>query len=64
MNFVELGPPHEDGVNDLSFDYYGKRLASCSADKHIKIWDFDDEARKWRCVDIPRAHNDCVYRVA
>eukprot|EP01031_Cornospumella_fuschlensis_P030884 gene30884-37321_t len=37
MDFIELKPGHEDVVNDLVFNYYGKRLASCSADKKIKV---------------------------
>ena len=38
MDFIELSPPHEDLIHDIAFDYYGKRFATCSSDKHIKIW--------------------------
>jgi WD40 repeat protein len=37
MQFTELSPRHNDLVHDISFDYYGKRFASCSSDKHIKV---------------------------
>jgi WD40 repeat protein len=37
MQFTELYPRHNDLVHDISFDYYGKRFASCSSDKHIKV---------------------------
>ncbi|KDD73768.1 hypothetical protein H632_c1854p2, partial [Helicosporidium sp. ATCC 50920] len=30
---------HADAVNDAAFDYYGKRLATCSSDHGIKIFD-------------------------
>jgi len=30
---------HDDYVHDISYDFYGKRLATCSSDQKIKIWD-------------------------
>ena len=30
---------HADMVHDAEFDYYGKRLATCSSDRMIKIFD-------------------------
>jgi WD40 repeat protein len=30
---------HDDYVLDLAFDFYGKRLATCSADQKIRIWE-------------------------
>jgi len=29
---------HEDFVHDVAYDYYGKRLATCSSDHKIKVW--------------------------
>jgi len=26
-------------VHDVSFDFYGKRLATCSSDQRIKVWE-------------------------
>lgn len=37
MQFTELTPRHADLVHDIAFDYYGKRFASCSSDKQIKV---------------------------
>ena len=34
---VESG--HQDMVHDVAMDYYGKRMATCSSDKTIKIFD-------------------------
>ncbi len=28
---------HEDYIHDIAFDYYGKRLATCSSDQSIKV---------------------------
>ena len=30
---------HGDMVHDAEFDYYGKRLATCSSDRYIKIFE-------------------------
>ena len=30
---------HADTVHDAEFDYYGKKLATCSSDRMIKIFD-------------------------
>lgn len=30
---------HEDMIHDCQFDYYSKKLASCSSDRTIKIFD-------------------------
>lgn len=30
---------HEDIVHDAVYDFYGKRIATCSGDQNVKIWD-------------------------
>ena len=30
---------HDDFVHDVQFDYYGKRIATCSSDQTVKIWE-------------------------
>lgn len=30
---------HDDFVHDIQFDYYGKRIATCSSDQLVKIWE-------------------------
>ena len=64
MQFVQLASPHDAGVNDVSFDYYGKRLASCSSDKHIKVYDYNDKTRSWDTYDISRAHGGVIWRLS
>lgn len=39
MQFIDLQPSHQSTVHDICFDYYGKRFASCSSDRSIKVWD-------------------------
>lgn len=35
----KFSPQHEDLVHDLAFDFYGSRLATCSSDQRIKVFD-------------------------
>ena len=28
---------HKDIIHDVSFDYYGKRMATCSSDHTVKV---------------------------
>ena len=30
---------HRDLIHDVSYDFYGKRMATCSSDQMIKVWD-------------------------
>lgn len=65
MEFSEIGPAHEDFIHDITFDYYGKRFATCSSDKHIKIWTLDETKNgTWSHVDISRAHSDSIWRLS
>jgi len=32
---------HQDMVHDAQFDFYGKRLATCSSDSLVKVWQVD-----------------------
>lgn len=50
---------HADMVHDATFDYYGKRLATCSSDRTIKVFDVAGEqarpaARRSRRGSAPR----------
>ena len=52
---------HGDMVHDAAFDYYGKRLATCSSDRAIKVFDVVGEqvrggARLGGCQHPPRRH--------
>ncbi|TIC75162.1 WD40 repeat-like protein [Wallemia mellicola] len=48
MSFTESAPPqsietgHQDVIHDAQLDYYGKRLATASSDRTIKITDITD----------------------
>lgn len=41
---------HGDMVHDAAFDYYGKRLATCSSDRAIKVFEVvGEQVRPRRC---------------
>jgi WD40 repeat protein len=67
MEFVPLSPAHNDVINDIAFDYYGKRFATCGNDKEIKIWDLQpetDSTMRWQSYSMPSAHTDAIWRVS
>jgi len=60
---VETG--HEDMIHDAQLDYYGKRLATCSSDRTIKVFDVvDGEAQRQSGGQTLKGHNGPVWQVA
>ncbi|ODV92279.1 hypothetical protein CANCADRAFT_864 [Tortispora caseinolytica NRRL Y-17796] len=53
---------HEDMVHDAVLDYYGKRLATCSSDRTIKIFAVD--GNNHRLEETLRGHDGPVWQVA
>ncbi|ADV20676.1 nucleoporin SEH1 [Cryptococcus gattii E566] len=56
-----LAPAHADLVTHLTYDYYGERLATCSADQRIKVFRKDEngkwaEEANWKAHDAPILH--------
>lgn len=45
----------------MSFDFYGKRLATCSSDRKIKIW--EELGQEWRLEYEWNAHQASVWKV-
>lgn len=59
---VTIGNAHDDLIHDAVLDYYGKRLATCSSDKSIKIFEVSDEGHK--LVETLRGHDGPVWQVS
>ncbi|CAM9201161.1 unnamed protein product [Phaeothamnion confervicola] len=56
---------HADLVHDVRYDHYGKRLATCSSDQTVRVWDLDDngdwhvkEGGEWK-----NAHQGMIFRL-
>lgn len=53
---------HQDLVHDIAYDFYGSRIATCSSDQHIHVFD-KDAATGWEQVDSWKAHDSAVVKV-
>jgi len=60
--FHRFPTQHEDIIHDLEYDFYGKRLATCSSDQRIKVWDLDGQ-NKWQCSSEWKAHTGSVWKI-
>lgn len=53
---------HEDLIHDVAYDFYGRRMATCSSDQTVKIWD-QDESGTWVCSASWKTHCGSVWKV-
>ncbi|KAK4986316.1 GTPase-activating protein S13 [Elasticomyces elasticus] len=53
---------HDDMIHDAVLDYYGRRLATCSSDKTIKI--FEVEGDSHRLTETLKGHEGAVWCVS
>jgi len=58
---VSLDTQHSDMIHDAQFDYYGKRVATCSSDKSIKIFSVSDNTNTF--LSELRGHEGPVWQV-
>ena len=60
---------HADVVYDVSFNRYGDRLATASADQTLRVWDAKkkkdggDDEYEWVCTASWKCHKDQVWKV-
>ena len=55
---------HTDLIHDVAFDFYGKRVATCSSDHLIKITDADDGGAETAAPVTLKGHQGPVFQVA
>lgn len=60
---VTITDAHEDLIHDAVLDYYGKRLATASSDKTIKIFEIEG-TENYRLVETLIGHEGPVWQVA
>jgi len=53
---------HEDMIHDAQMDYYGRRLATCSSDKSVKVYDVVGD--NYKLVANLRGHDGPVWQIA
>lgn len=59
---TQLTNLHDDMIHDAVLDYYGRRLATCSSDRTIKIYEVEGETH--RLVDTLKGHDGPVWQVS
>ncbi|KAK9380263.1 WD40-repeat-containing domain protein [Kockiozyma suomiensis] len=59
---ASLGSLHNDVIHDAVLDYYGKRLATCSSDSTIKIFEIEGESHK--LIATLAGHEGPVWQVS
>ncbi|GAB5355488.1 hypothetical protein AAMO2058_000209800 [Amorphochlora amoebiformis] len=54
---------HASHVHNISYDYFGDRIATCSSDLRIRVWELDTQGT-WRLSgELPRVHNSSIHKV-
>jgi len=62
--FRRFKSKHDDYIHDIAYDFYGKRLATCSSDRKIKIWD-QNSVSEWKMTEeITGGHSGSVYKLS
>jgi len=63
-----INTKHEGMIHDVQYDYYGRRMATCSSDGSIQIFDVtkDNSAQGETTVELAsiKAHNGPVWQIA
>ncbi|XP_059736760.1 nucleoporin SEH1 isoform X11 [Bos taurus] len=57
-----IAADHKDLIHDVSFDFHGRRMATCSSDQSVKVWD-KSESGEWHCTASWKTHSGSVWRV-
>lgn len=57
-----INAQHKDLIHDVAYNYYGDRMATCSSDQFVKIWD-QDEHGSWSLSAAWKAHSGSVWKV-
>ncbi|KAK7047620.1 GTPase-activating protein S13 [Paramarasmius palmivorus] len=62
---VPIETAHEDMIHDAQLDYYGKRLATCSSDRTVKVFDVvDGDSSKLSAGQTLKGHTGPVWQIA
>ena len=63
-SITKFDTSHEDLIHDISYDFYGKRLVTCSSDQRLKVWDFieREDAAVWELNDTWKAHDSSILK--
>ncbi|CCF55877.1 hypothetical protein KAFR_0A04420 [Kazachstania africana CBS 2517] len=54
---------HEDLIHDVAYDFYGRHVATCSSDQHIKVFKLNKETSQWELNDSWKAHDSSIVSI-
>ena len=54
---------HEEMLHDAAMDYYGRRLATCSSDRSVKIFEVSETNVQTLVADL-KGHDGPVWQLA
>lgn len=59
----EIRSEHKDVIHDVLYDYYGQRIATCSSDQTVKVWQKNIERLRQNSSDVLelRMIQLCIY---
>ncbi|KAF8273708.1 vesicle budding-like protein [Lactarius quietus] len=61
---IPIETAHEDMIHDAQLDYYGKRLATCSSDRSVKVFDVVDGEPQRGAGQTLKGHTGPVWQVS
>ena len=50
---------HQDYILQVKFDCYGRRIATCSGDRFVRVWELQ-ESGEWMLTSAWQAHKSAV----
>ncbi|XP_070575761.1 nucleoporin SEH1-like [Ptychodera flava] len=57
-----ISAEHKDLIHDVAYDFHGRRMATCSSDQSVQVWDLREDG-EWHCTGNWRTHSGSVWRV-
>jgi len=57
-----INADHKDLIHDVAYDFYGRRMATCSSDQSVKVWDLGEDGQ-WHCTANWKTHSGSVWKV-
>ncbi|GAA6061681.1 hypothetical protein JCM10212_005973 [Sporobolomyces blumeae] len=60
---VQVETGHQDMIHDAQLDYYGRRLATASSDRTIRLFDIEHDD-SYRLVDSLQGHDGPIHALA
>ncbi|ETW07804.1 hypothetical protein H310_02232 [Aphanomyces invadans] len=60
---VTIDTQHDDMIHDAQLDYYGKRLATCSSDRTVKVYDVTHDSQHTN-EQVLTGHEGPVWQVS